>query len=224
MGEMITFKRPDGKEAPGYEAKPGGVDAAPGIVVIQEWWGINEQIRKVGDRFVQEGYRVVIPDLFRGKVTLDEAEAAHLMRSLDFGAAAAQDVRGAVMHLKAEGSRKAGITGFCMGGALTVLAAVHAVEGDAAVSFYGYPPPEAADTTTIGMPLLGHFANDDEFFPIAGVDDLEQRLKNGKVDHQFYRYDARHAFCNEERPNYDPAAARIAWHRTVEFFNKHLKK
>ena len=224
MGTMITFKRPDGKEAPGYEAKPVGVDAAPGIVLIQEWWGINDQISKVGDRFVREGYRVVIPDLFRGRVTLDEAEAAHLMRSLDFGDAAAQDVRGAVMHLKAEGCRKAGITGFCMGGALTVLAAVRAVEGDAAVSFYGYPPPEAADTTTIRMPLMGHFARDDEFFPIAGVDDLEQRLKVGKVDYQFYRYDARHAFCNEERPNYEPAAARIAWHRTTRFFNKHLKR
>lgn len=224
MGEMITFKRPDGKEAPGYEAKPSGVDAAPGIVVIQEWWGINDQIQKVADRFVQEGYRVVIPDLFRGKVTLDDAEAAHLMQSLDFADAATQDVRGAVMHLKAEGCKKVGITGFCMGGALTVLAAVHATEADAAVSFYGYPPPEAADTTTIKMSLMGHFANNDEFFAIAGVDELEKRLKDAKVDCEFHRYDAQHAFCNEERPNYDPAAARIAWHRTVEFFDKQLKK
>lgn len=224
MGEMITFERPDGKKAPGYEAKPAGVDAAPGIVVIQEWWGINDQIQKVADRFVQEGYRVLIPDLFRGKVTLDEAEAAHLMQSLDFGDAASQDVRGAVKHLKAEGCTQAGVTGFCMGGALTVLAAVHTPEADAAVSFYGYPPPDAADTTTIKMPLMGHFANNDEFFAIAGVDDLEKRLKEAKVDCEFHRYDAKHAFCNEERPNYDPAAARIAWHRTVEFFAKHLKK
>ena len=223
MGEKITFKRPDGKEAPGYSIAPAGGGPGPGIVVIQEWWGINDQIKKVADRFVQEGYRVLIPDLFRGKVTLDEAEAAHLMKSLDFSDAATQDVRGAVNHLKAEGG-KAGVTGFCMGGALTVLAAVHATEADAAVSFYGYPPPEAADTTTIKMPLMGHFAKNDEFFAIAGVDALEKRLKEGKVDYEFHRYDAQHAFCNEERPNYDPAAARIAWHRTVEFFGKHLRK
>jgi carboxymethylenebutenolidase len=223
MGEMITFKRPDGKEAPGYEVRPAGVDEAPGIVVIQEWWGINDQIKKVADRFVQEGYRVLIPDLFRGKVTLDETEATHLMQSLDFGDAATQDIRGAVTHLKAEGG-KAGVTGFCMGGALTVLVAVHATEAAAAVVFYGYPPAEAADTTTIKMPLMGHFATNDEFFAIAGVDALEKRLKEGKVEHEFHRYDAQHAFCNEERPNYDPAAARIAWHRTVEFFGKHLRK
>ncbi len=223
MEEMITFKRPDGKEAPGYEVKPAGVDEAPGIVVIQEWWGINDQIKKVADRFVQEGYRVLIPDLFRGKVTLHETEATHLMQSLDFGDAATQDIRGAVTHLKAEGG-KAGVTGFCMGGALTVLVAVHATEAAAAVVFYGYPPAEAADTTTIKMPLMGHFATNDEFFAIAGVDALEKRLKEGKVEHEFHRYDAQHAFCNEERPNYDPAAARIAWHRTVEFFGKHLRK
>jgi len=224
MGEMITFKRPDGKEAPGYEAKPAGVGDAPGIIVIQEWWGVNEQIRKVADRFVQEGYRIIIPDLFRGKVTLDEAEATHLMQSLDFVDAATQDVRGAVMHLKGTGCGKVGITGFCMGGALTILAAVHTPEADGAVSFYGYPPPEAADTSIIKMPLLGHFATNDEFFAIAGVDDLEKRLNDAGVDYTFHRYDARHAFCNEERPNYDPAAGRIAWHRTVEFFNKHLKR
>jgi carboxymethylenebutenolidase len=92
------------------------------------------------------------------------------------------------------------------------------------VTFYGYPPPEAADTTTIRMPLMGHFAKTDDFFPVSGVDDLENRLRGSGIDHVFHRYDARHAFCNEERPNYDPAAARIAWHRTVQFLARHLRR
>ncbi len=222
MGEKITFKRPDGKEAPGYSIAPAGGGPGPGIVVIQEWWGINDQIKKVGQLLAGEGYRVLIPDLYRGKVTVGEEEANHLMGSLDFGDAAGQDVRGAVMHLKSVGG-KVGITGFCMGGALTLLAAVHAREADAAATFYGYPPPEAADARTIRMPLLGHFATEDEFFAIAGVDDLEKRLQEGKANYTFHRYNARHAFCNETRPNYDAGAAKLAWQRTIEFFGRHLK-
>ncbi len=222
MGEKISFKRPDGKEAPGYTVGPPGGETAPGIVVIQEWWGNNDQIRATAERFVKAGYRVLVPDLYRGKVTVEEAEANHMMSSLDFGEAATQDIRGAVMHLKAGGG-KAGVTGFCMGGALAMLAAVHAQETDAVVSFYGYPPPEAADTGTIGMPFMGHWATNDEFFPIAGVDALETRLKEARVPHTFHRYDAKHAFCNETRPNYNPEAATLAWQRTIEFFDRNLK-
>ena len=98
---MITFKRPDGEDAPGWYDGPTN---APGVVLIQEWWGLNDQIKGVGGKLTALGYRVAIPDLYRGRVTVEAAEASHLMEGLDFADAAAQDVRGAVQYLKANGS------------------------------------------------------------------------------------------------------------------------
>ena len=124
MGKMISYKRPDGQSVSGYLAEPANGAAAPGMVVIQEWWGLNDQIKGVADKLAAAGYRALVPDLYRGKVALEANEAEHLMTGLNFGDAAGQDVRGAVQHLKATGSAKVGVTGFCMGGALTLLSAV----------------------------------------------------------------------------------------------------
>src|SRR5689334_5993134 len=120
MSPMISFKRPDGKECSGYfvDAKAG--DKAPGVVVIQEWWGLNDQIKGVANRLSSAGYRTLVPDLYRGKMTVEAEEAEHHMSNLDFADAATQDVRGAVQHLKRTGSETA-VMGFCMGGALTIL-------------------------------------------------------------------------------------------------------
>lgn len=222
MGEHVTFKRPDGKECKGYLAQPAGGGKAPGMVVIQEWWGLNDQIKGVADRLAAAGYRALVPDLYRGKVTLDAAEANHLMTGLDFKDAATQDVRGAAQHLK-QASAKVGVIGFCMGGALTVLAAMHAPEVDAASSWYGVPPPEAGDPAKIRIPVQGHFALKDQFFTPASVDALEAKLKAGKVAHEFHRYDADHAFGNETGQHYDAQAAKLAWQRSIDFLAKHLK-
>src|SRR3972149_5834770 len=157
MGQMISFKRPDGKSVSGYLAEPAAVAAAPGIVVIQEWWGLNDQIKGVADRLAKAGYRALVPDLYRGKVTVEREEAEHLMKGLNFGDAAGQDVRGAVQYLKAK-SKKVGVTGFCMGGALTVLSAGNVPEADAAVIWYGYPPPEDVGAAKIKAPRLGPLA------------------------------------------------------------------
>src|ERR1700686_3072044 len=129
MGNMISYRRPDGATVNGYLTD--GAAAAPGIVVIQEWWGLNDQIKGVADKFAAAGYRALVPDLYRGKVALEAKEAEHLMKGLNFAVAAGQDVRGAVQQLKASGSSKVGVTGFCMGGALTLLAAVNVPEVDA---------------------------------------------------------------------------------------------
>ena len=145
MGEMISYQRPDGQTVNGYLAQPAGQADAPALVVIQEWWGLNDQIRGVADKMAAAGYRALVPDLYRGKMTSEAEEANHLMTSLDFGDAAGQDVRGAVQYLKTN-SAKVGVTGFCMGGALTVLAAVNVPETDAGVIWYGYPPLEFIDT------------------------------------------------------------------------------
>jgi carboxymethylenebutenolidase len=139
-------------------------------------------------------------------------------------------VRGAVQSLKSR-CPKVGVTGFCMGGALTLLAAVNVPEADAGVVWYGFPPLEYIDASKITMPLMGHYAIDDVPFPIATVDTLADKLRAAKVNFEFHRYKAMHAFANETQvganrlpiTEYQPEAAALAWGRTVAFFDKHLK-
>jgi carboxymethylenebutenolidase len=229
MGQMTSYKRPDGQSVQGYLAEPAGAANAPGMVVIQEWWGLNGQIKGVADKLAKAGYRALVPDLYRSKVALAANEAEHLMTGLNFGDAAGQDVRGAVQFLKGKSS-KVGVTGFCMGGALTLLSAVNVPEADAAVAWYGFPPLEYVDASKIKAPLMGHWATEDVPFPIAKVDELEKKLKAANVKFEFHRYNAKHAFANEEADakklamlKYDPVAAELAWKRTIDFLAKTLK-
>ena len=226
---MMTYTRPDGKSVNAYLAEPKNAPSAPGIVVIQEWWGLNEQIKAVADRLADAGYQALVPDLYRGKLALEENEANHLMNGLDFGDAAGQDIRGAVQYLKAQGSPKVGVTGFCMGGALTLLSSVFVPELDATVIWYGYPPLEYVDAMKISAPIMGHWAIQDDVFAIAGVDELEKKLSASSVLFEFFRYDAKHAFANEEADSknlaylkHDAKAAELAWTRTMAFFKNHL--
>jgi carboxymethylenebutenolidase len=225
----VSFKRPDGKPVAGYLAEPEHAAGAPCVVVIQEWWGLNSQIRGVADRLAAAGYVALVPDLYRGKSTVEAEEAHHLMDGLDFADAAAQDVRGAVQFLKARGT-KVGVTGFCMGGALTLLAAGMAPEIDAAAIWYGCPPLEYIDAAKIKAPLLGHWATQDQFFAIATVDQLEEKLRGAGVRFEFHRYLAHHAFANEQAlgpgriaaTQFDPVWAQRAWDRTLRFFGRVL--
>lgn len=229
MGAMIEFSRPDGKTLNGYLASPeaerGG--RAPGVVVIQEWWGLNDQIRGVADRLAAAGYRALVPDLYRGKATVEAEEAHHLMSGLNFGEAAGQDIRGAVQHLK-QVSPKVAVTGFCMGGALTVLAMANVPEADAGVVWYGCPPLEFVDAKAIRAPVMGHFATQDEFFVPATIDALEERLRDAGHRPEFHRYLAHHAFANETAvgpwrlpaTQFDPVWAQMAWDRTLRFLGQ----
>jgi carboxymethylenebutenolidase len=183
----------------------------------------------VADRLAGAGYRALVPDLYRGKATVEAEEAHHLMSALNFGDAASQDVRGAAQYLKAGGG-KIGVTGFCMGGALTVLALCHAPELDAGVVWYGFPPLEFVDAAKIKAPLQGHFATQDEFFKVANLDPLEAKLRAAGVSHEFYRYLAHHAFANETavgpgripQTQYDAVWAELAWDRTFRFLGRTL--
>ena len=238
MGRNVSFNRPDGQAVQGYLAEPARPAGAAALVVIQEWWGLNDQILGVADRFAEQGYRALVPDLYRGKSTVDAEEAHHLMTSLNFGDAAGQDVRGAVLFLKSAAGGGApgtqcGVTGFCMGGALTLLSAVHVPEVDAGVVWYGYPPLDYVDAGKIKAPLMAHWATRDAPFPIAGVDALEAKLRGAGVAFEFHRYEAQHAFFNETQVGdkklmpvieYEPAAAALAWARTLEFFARHLRQ
>jgi carboxymethylenebutenolidase len=229
MGELISCVRPDGQALNGYLVEPAPGSAAPGVVVVQEWWGLNDQIKGVADRLAKAGYRALVPDLYRGKLALEANEAEHLMKDLDFADAATQDIRGAVQYLKASGSNRVAVTGFCMGGALTVLSVVFVPEVDAAVIWYGYPPLELVDASRIKVPLMGHWATDDDAFAIDGVDKLEQKLRDAGVTYTFHRYNAKHAFANETADaqnlpflKYNPAAAGLAWKRTIVFLGEEM--
>ena len=227
MGSTVTFKRPDGQTVQGYLAEAANARAS--VVVIQEWWGLNDQIRGVADRLALAGYTALVPDLYRGKSTIEAEEAHHLMSALNFGDAAAQDIRGAAQFLKSRGG-KVGVTGYCMGGALTVLSMVMVPEADAGVVWYGYPPLEFVDASKIKGPLIAHWAEQDAAFPIATVDALEEKLRAANVSYTGYRYLAQHGFANETAQGprrlpitkYDAAWAQTAWDRTFSFFGKHL--
>ncbi|MES2585733.1 MAG: dienelactone hydrolase family protein [Pseudomonadota bacterium] len=226
---MITFQRPDGAAVEAYLVEPANPKNAPGVVVIQEWWGLDDEIKNVANRLAKAGYRALVPDLYRGKLALEANEAEHLMNDLNFGDAASQDIRGAVQYLKSTGSNKVAVTGFCMGGALTVLSAGLVPESDGAVVWYGYPPLEYVDASAIAKPMLAHWALHDDFFSIAGVDQLEEKFKTAGVNYDFQRYDAKHAFANPKSESrglpplqYNPVAAELAWERTMTFLKNTL--
>ncbi|CAN5153200.1 dienelactone hydrolase family protein [soil metagenome] len=223
MGSHITFKRPDGKEAKGYLVNAARGNA-PGVVVIQEWWGLSQNIKGLTDRFALAGFDALAPDLYEGVlVPYHDADAAGKeMNSLNFIDATEQTVRGAVQYLKRNGA-KVGLTGFCMGGAVTIIGAAKIPELTAGVAFYGIPPEQAAKPADVKIPLQGHFANKEDWCTPAAGDAFEKAMMNVGKEFEAFRYDADHAFVNEERASvHDREAAELAWGRATEFFRKHL--
>ena len=221
MGKMIEFTRPDGQTAPGYLAEPSDPQCRRGVVMFEEWWGVNDQMKETADRLERDGFRVLVPDLFRGQVADTRERAGHMMEGLDFGDAATQDAPGAAHYLRARGAQKVAVSGFCMGGALALLAAMKSRDFDAVVTWYGLPPPEAGDSAQIGVPIQGHWAVHDEFFSSDKADALDRKLAAAGVPHEFHRYDAKHGFYNPGGlGNYNREHAESAWRRMVDFLNR----
>ena len=222
MGTRISFSRPDGKKAEGYLAKAAQA-SAPGIVVIQEWWGLQDQIKGICDRLALAGYEALAPDLYSGVVVPyhDREAAGKEMNSLNFMDAVDQTVRGAAQYLKRT-AHKVGLTGFCLGGAITTLGAQRIPEISAAVAFYGIPPEDAVDPAKLSIPYQGHFSNNDDFFTPDAVRKLEAALKAAGKSPQIFFYDAGHAFMNEQREVHDREAADVAWDRMMKFWKKHV--
>lgn len=223
MGATISYRRTDGGAAQGYLAEASGPQA-PGVVVIQEWWGVQGQIRAVCERLAGEGFSALAPDLYGGKVVPyhHAAAAQAAMSALDFVAATDQAVRGAVVHLAARGA-KVGLTGFCMGGAVTIIGAVRIPELSAAVCFYGVPPEAVAAPEAVRVPLQCHFAAQDDWCTPEVVAAFERRLRAAGKTFEVHHYPGHHAFMNSERKEvYDPVAAELAWGRCVTFFREHL--
>lgn len=222
----ITYVRPDGEEARGYLAMPKEGEKAPAVVLIHEWWGLDEQTRGIADRLSQHGYQVLVPDLYEGEVARigDTEKASSLMSKLDMDLAVAQHVQGAVNYLRQKGASRVATLGFCMGGAMAIKSAVN-VEGiDASVSFYAVMPNKVADVRRIRIPFQAHCSVIDEFTPREEIDVFEGSLREGGAPYELHRYEAPHAFMNERRPDkHDPAAAQVAWERTVHFLGRVLR-
>ena len=224
MTTKIEFKARGGAAASGELALPGGSGKAPGLVLVQEWWGVNDHIRSLADRFAAAGFITLAPDLYHGKTTKDASEAGNLMTSLD-GAGAMADIAGAVAALAAHprANGKVGITGFCMGGAYA-FAATSAIEGlAAAVPFYGIPPAERLDFAKMKAPILAHFAVRDQWATVARAQEIKTGIDAHHGSMRLEVYEADHAFVNDTRPEaYVPDAAKLAWDRTIAFLHEHL--
>ncbi|XP_063419361.1 protein usf-like [Mytilus trossulus] len=208
---------------------PGVVTGDPavtkkGLVVIQEWWGMNEQIIQEAALIAKSGFVTLNPDLYRGKVAKDNETAGHYMNDLDWPGAVA-DIKGAILYLKNAGCTKVGVTGFCMGGALTLASAALVPEVDAAAPFYGIPGKALCDLKNIKCPVQCHFGNLDTMEGFSAPKDqelLEQTLKETGVVFEFYRYEANHAFTNTTGPNYNKECCDLALKRMCEFMGKNL--
>jgi len=221
MGENVTFAA-NGGEAKGYLARPAS-GQGPGVVVLQEWWGLNDQIKGVADAFAREGFLAIAPDLYHGTVTKSPDEAGKLLMALDI-ARAEKDMRGAVQHLRGLTGGKVGTVGFCMGGALSLFAACTSpADIGACVIYYGGHPKVKPDYDRLQAPVLGHWAENDS--TNANRDAIAQALTERGKPYEFHTYPGtKHAFTNEQRPEvHAPEAAQLAWSRTLTFFRKHLQ-
>lgn len=216
---MIEFAS-NGGTAPGYLARPES-GSGPGLVVIQEWWGLNDHIKEVADRFAAEGYVALAPDLYHGTVTEEPDEAGKEMMALDL-ARAARDLSGAVDMLRAEsGQDKIGVTGFCMGGGLTLTLACQRPDAVAvAVPWYGVIPWEGAqpDWAALEGTIVGHIAENDGMFSPEAAAELGATLDGLGKDATFHVYEnGEHAFFNDTRPEvYNADHSAVAWGRTLD--------
>lgn len=222
MGRLVELGELDGRVQSGYLAQASDA-SAPGVVVIQEWWGVQGQIRGICDRYAAAGYNAIAPDLYAGRAVPyhNSASAAAEMDALDFRSATEGIVRAAARYLGAP-RRKTGITGYCLGGVISILAAIRLDEFAASVCYYGIPQPGLADLRNVHIPLQGHFAKVDDWCKPEHVDALEDALKLAGRTYEIYRYDAAHGFCNEETEQYRPDLAELAWRRGLEFWQRFL--
>lgn len=223
MTQAKKLTGPDGKEVPGTLLEPPGDRSRGAVLLIHEWWGLNEHIRGVAERLASEGFTVFAADLYEGKVAKDAATAEQYLSTMDWQQA------GAVLRRAAEALRhrtpeaKVGVMGFCMGGAVSLFVAAKDPEIAACVPFYGIPGEDKADITQIRAPVLGHFAQHDSWCSPDRVSELEKRLKDAHVPMELHRYEAQHAFFNDTRPEvYSKPDAELAWARTVKFLHTKL--
>lgn len=224
MGEMVQFTFAGGNTS-GYLATPKQGNG-PGVIVIQEWWGLVDHIKDVCDRLADEGFVALAPDLYHGKATKSPDEAGKLMMAMRVDEAES-DLRAAIDYLETHDSTtssKVGVVGFCMGGALSLYTATKNDKVGACVIFYGGHPKVKPDLPNLHAPVLGLYGENDRSVTPDVVHHLERDVKAlGKQIEVVIYPGADHAFFNDTRPQvYNAEAAADAWRRTIAFLREHL--
>lgn len=225
--ERVVYAEHDGAQVTGLLARPAeGAADAPGVIVIHEWWGLNENIESMARQLAGEGYLALAVDLYGGRVAEDRDAARALMTEAgERREVLEQNLRGAHAYLESQGAPKTGSIGWCFGGGWSLQAAILLPDQlDAAVIYYGRIETDRERLATLTAPILGHFGSEDGGIPIEGVRELESALAELGKSAEIHVYEgADHAFANPSGTRYDAAAAEQAWERTRAFFAEHLK-
>jgi carboxymethylenebutenolidase len=225
MGETVEFPS-NGQTATGYLATPSS-GSGPGVVVIQEYWGMVPHIKNVCDRLAREGFTALAVDLYHGVTTTEPDEAGKLLMELEIPRAA-KEMSGAAQWLHASDTtigEGVGTVGFCAGGGLALYLATLRPEIRATVAYYPVIPWPSVrpDWSRLSGPVLAHFGLRDPATPRETVEALEQAIRAAGKQIEVQWYEADHAFFNDDRPEvYDPDAARLSWDRTLAFFRTYL--
>lgn len=227
MGEMIAFTAGQGDEYQGYLATSQS-GRGPGVIVIQEWWGLVGHIKDIADRFGAEGFTALAPDFYKGVTTEEPDEAGSLMMALNI-TEGANILQKAVLQLLAHpavSTKQVGVVGFCMGGQLSLFAASRNPQIGACVDYYGIHPKVDVAYRDIQCPVLGFFAEHDTYASPEAVKAMSASLTSFGKQHEFITYpDTHHAFFNDDRPEvYNREAAEDSWKRMIAFFREHLKE
>lgn len=208
----------------GALTEPAGDAKVGALVVLQEWHGLNAQMKGKVDRFAEAGYLALCPDLYHGKVASTDAEAGALMGALDWKRAMA-DVADAVAALRVHPrcNGKVGVTGFCLGGALTFATALNVPDLACAVPFYGVPQIPPAGLGAIKAPLCAHFAKVDDWAKASIAEEIQRHVRAAGGSMDLYVYEGGHAFMRETDPaKFHAPSAKLAWERTLAFLKTHL--
>lgn len=224
----VEFPVEGGGTASAYEARPAGAGSYPGILVVQEWWGLNEHIKDIARRLAGEGFVTLAPDLYRGKVTADPTQAASWMAALD-REEAVRILLGALRFLQEKEpiyAEHIGVIGFCMGGSYALLLACRTPAIKVAIPFYGDHPDPIDQVKNIRCPVLFIAGGKDPWINTAKVEKLKKAFEQYGVNGEVRVYpDASHAFFNDTRPDvYHAAAAQDAWTRALGLLSRALKR
>lgn len=211
----------------GYLARPAGDGPFPGVIVIHEWWGINDNIRNEAKKLAELGYVALAVDLF-GKTATDQQEAMKQVQGLDQNAATAQ-LLAAAQYLRSQTfvkPERVGSIGWCFGGRQSLFLAANDPKLAAAIVYYGKPITDPKDIAKIKAPILGIWGGTDESIPPEQVNAFDKALTDAEIEHEFHTYPgAGHAFANPSGgERYKPDAAKDAWAKTLAFLAKHLKR
>jgi carboxymethylenebutenolidase len=226
VSDTVTYATIDGKAVQGFRSRPRDAKkGTPAIVVVHEWWGLNDNIRAATERLAGEGYVALAVDLYGGKVATTPDSATALMR------AAGGNVEGnranlsaAIDYLRAEGAKKVGTIGWCFGGRWSLQAGlVGGSRVQAVVMYYGSPITDPAQLQALQAPLLGLFGSQDQGIPIDSVKAMAAALDKLGKNETVQFFDAGHGFANPSGKNYNATAAEAAWKRTTQFFQHYLK-